>query len=462
MDGTMNRWGKGNGRLKGYLFVLLIALELLVSFTFLGYIHVPPITITFAYIPVLMAGCTLGVAQSTALGCVFGLSSMYKASAYYVLPFDQAFSPFLSASPVNSVILSVGVRTLFGFLIGLFFAFARKSRHNRIWTILVAAIAPKLHSTLVYGALGILFPELGYSLQNALSLDIDNVAASVVCMAMAWFIWKAGHTQAVRDFSEYIQQPRNRINRNRRGHLFGALFMGCILGAAVASTLYFANRISYMLSVHGMDITANIEYDLLHLQIQFMIAIIALNFILGITLLLLYQYFSYRAYLGQMDSMTGVMGRKMFLAACERLQRSSDAGWFIFVDVDRFKSINDTLGHPVGDTVLKEIAGRLKGAFSEDGIVGRMGGDEFAVMLEKMMPLPELKEKMDGFLKNISGILPSPETVSCSIGACRFNYPQQIDTLYSQTDKILYVAKRQGRACYVVGKYNGTDVELLD
>ena len=44
MDGTMNRWGKGNGRLKGYLFVLLIALELLVSFTFLGYIHVPPIT----------------------------------------------------------------------------------------------------------------------------------------------------------------------------------------------------------------------------------------------------------------------------------------------------------------------------------------------------------------------------------------------------------------------------------
>ena len=91
-----------------------------------------------------------------------------------------------------------------------------------------------------------------------------------------------------------------------------------------------------------------------------------------------------------------------------------------------------------------------------------MGGDEFAVMLEKMMPLPELKEKMDGFLKNISGILPSPETVSCSIGACRFNYPQQIDTLYSQTDKILYAAKRQGRACYVVGKYNGTDVELLD
>lgn len=90
----MERRRKESDRLKNYGFVALAALELLVSFTSLGYIHVPPITITFAYIPVLIAGCFLGVARSTALGCVFGLASMYKASAYYVMPFDQAFARF--------------------------------------------------------------------------------------------------------------------------------------------------------------------------------------------------------------------------------------------------------------------------------------------------------------------------------------------------------------------------------
>lgn len=59
----MERRRKESDRLKNYGFVALAALELLVSFTSLGYIHVPPITITFAYIPVLIAGCFLGVAR---------------------------------------------------------------------------------------------------------------------------------------------------------------------------------------------------------------------------------------------------------------------------------------------------------------------------------------------------------------------------------------------------------------
>ncbi len=85
-----------------YFFYFLIAMELLMSFTFLGYIHIAPISITIAYLPILITGCLLGTTQSIIMGFLFGLSSMYKASASYVMPSDAIFSPFLSNSPISS------------------------------------------------------------------------------------------------------------------------------------------------------------------------------------------------------------------------------------------------------------------------------------------------------------------------------------------------------------------------
>ena len=67
----------------------LAAIELLMSFTFLGYLHIEPISITFAYIPVEIAARFLGIWQAAAIGAIFGLSSMFKASAYYVMPLDR-------------------------------------------------------------------------------------------------------------------------------------------------------------------------------------------------------------------------------------------------------------------------------------------------------------------------------------------------------------------------------------
>ena len=109
-----------------YLLGMFIAVELLMSFTFLGYIHIPPISVTIAYIPILVAGCLLGPAQSVIVGLVFGIASMYKASASYVMPSDAAFSPFLSGSPVYSLLLSVGTRALFGLVIGLAYLAVKK------------------------------------------------------------------------------------------------------------------------------------------------------------------------------------------------------------------------------------------------------------------------------------------------------------------------------------------------
>ena len=71
-----------------YLLAVLIAVELLMSFSFLGYIHIEPISITSAYVPVLLAGALLGPAEAAAVGAVFGLASMWKAAAGYVMAAD--------------------------------------------------------------------------------------------------------------------------------------------------------------------------------------------------------------------------------------------------------------------------------------------------------------------------------------------------------------------------------------
>lgn len=147
--------------LKRYLFAALVAVELLMSFTFLGYIHLEPISLTIAYLPILIAGCFLGVGQSTAMGAVFGLASMYKASAYYVMPLDKIFSPFFSGFPLGSLFLSVGTRTLFGWLAGMLFGLAGKTRHPRFWVGVIATLSTRLHSLLVYSAMGLFFPEWG-------------------------------------------------------------------------------------------------------------------------------------------------------------------------------------------------------------------------------------------------------------------------------------------------------------
>ena len=97
----------------------------------------------------------------------------------------------------------------------------------------------------------------------------------------------------------------------------------------------------------------------------------------------------HREYMGEMDALTNVMGRRLFLNYCTKCQNDRDdidnkskrKGWFLFIDIDWFKQINDTLGHTVGDETLKQIAESLKNIFSSYGAVGRVGGDEFAVII---------------------------------------------------------------------------------
>ncbi len=450
-------WGKIS-RFDRYLFEILIAIELLMSFTFLGYIHIPPISVTIAYLPVLIAGCLWEPPQAVMISLVFGIASTYKASASYVMLADAVFSPFLSGAPVSSLLLSIGTRMLFGFLIGVAFQCVRKGKHSRLYIGLIAAIAPKIHSLIVYTAMGLLFPELGKNFRSALHWKLNDTFFVIICVVAVELSWTIYQTASVQHIKMCIDQSINNMHSSKKMNIFFAVIELFLICMSAFAALYFVQRESYMLEQHGVTISEQISSDLLLLQMQFLIASLALNVIMVILLIATYEYMSYKEYCIEMDMLTGVMGRRMFLYYCDKIQKPDHSnhvrtGWFLFVDADYFKSINDNLGHSTGDMVLREIAQHLQRIFVDNGKVGRLGGDEFAVILEKTLSQQELGKRLNQFLQDISHILPD-RTVSCSIGAYEFVFPQDVKYLLAKADAVLYEAKGNGRACYVMKPCN--------
>lgn len=451
----MKKFLQRHSQVKNYAFILLIAIEFLMSFTFLGYIHIPPISITFAYIPILIAGCFLGIGQATFLGLLFGLASMYKATAFYVMSSDRMFSPFLSGSPAASLFLSVGTRTLFGLLVGLaFFLVRRLFPYKRLGIGIISFLAPTVHAAMVYTAMALLFPRQNSGVTSTFMLDLSNVFATLLCVVLLQVLWVLYRLPIVRNFCSYVNHPTENLRGRNPLYIAWGIFILFTLCAAIASSYYFANRMSYMLTAHGVTLTSEINHDLLHLQYQFMIAAFSLNFIMAISLMIIYKYLSYKEFLSELDGLTSVLGRKMFLDICESVTAITPPTHccFIFIDVDHFKKINDTFGHVTGDAVLKDIAQRLLQQFKKYGKIGRLGGDEFAIILDQAPSKQELARKFSTFEEEISDLLSASHKVSCSIGACYFDTPQDFQTIYASADKMLYEAKERGRACWVINE----------
>jgi diguanylate cyclase (GGDEF)-like protein len=154
------------------------------------------------------------------------------------------------------------------------------------------------------------------------------------------------------------------------------------------------------------------------------------------------------------DPATGCLNRRGFAIQMERAiadarRRNGDLA-LLAVDLDHFKQINDRFGHLIGDEVLYEIATMLSEAVSEEGVVARMGGEEFTVLLpwadaeaagavaERMMT----RLRSGGCLALPTG---TPITMSIGIAAERITQPDAGSALRARADEALYAAKRSGR-----------------
>ncbi|MBB3763530.1 EAL domain-containing protein [Sphingomicrobium lutaoense] len=165
-------------------------------------------------------------------------------------------------------------------------------------------------------------------------------------------------------------------------------------------------------------------------------------------------------YVTQHDSLTGVFARDHFRHLLETEQRKAAAagetGVLMFIDLDRFKQVNDLYGHATGDKLLALVAERFRAAAGKKAVIGRLGGDEFGVMLPSPTEMSEAREvaaRLIGMIGQPYAIDDFEVSVGASVGLATIGETDgDTSTLMTNADLALYEAKRRGRATSAIYK----------
>lgn len=156
------------------------------------------------------------------------------------------------------------------------------------------------------------------------------------------------------------------------------------------------------------------------------------------------------------DSLTNLYNKKateeQITFILKNEQRETYCHGFFLLDIDDFKGINDTYGHGVGDQVLRDIADCLLRLFRTSDVVGRIGGDEFAVFLRNTNTSEDILKRARELIADFRQIpVTEGQYVSCSLGVVvAENGEKDFKSLYSHADEAMYEAKRKGKNQYAV------------
>ena len=162
------------------------------------------------------------------------------------------------------------------------------------------------------------------------------------------------------------------------------------------------------------------------------------------------QYLKVKA---EKDQLTGLFNpgssRKMIR---QYLENSDESCALFVIDLDNFKHINDTYGHPRGDTLLVKFAEAMQKSFRTEDIIGRIGGDEFTALMKNVDSTEILTKKITSFRKNVQNCCAGTgmEPITCSIGVAVRNGPGDFERLYAQADQALYQTKERGKNSFTI------------
>ncbi|HYL40557.1 MAG TPA: GGDEF domain-containing protein, partial [Candidatus Binatus sp.] len=151
------------------------------------------------------------------------------------------------------------------------------------------------------------------------------------------------------------------------------------------------------------------------------------------------------------DALTGLPNRRYFDEFCgllARRRRAGDAVAALMIDIDHFKRLNETYGHPVGDVVLRRVAGAIAATVRDEDVPARVGGEEFAVLLRNPGPTVafEVGERVRRAVRALDLADVGVAMVSVSVGVANASGPDEpIPDLVERADQALRKAKRGGR-----------------
>ena len=164
-------------------------------------------------------------------------------------------------------------------------------------------------------------------------------------------------------------------------------------------------------------------------------------------------------YLAQTDLMTGICNRGSGESRISAYLKERKAGLLCLIDCDKFKSINDTYGHAVGDKVLIAIAETLQKVCRDKDVIFRLGGDEFAIFMPGMMEQKAAEKFFARLFENIRQIdieEMEGKSIEISMGACFYEGTEEVsfDELYKNADSVMYQSKeKQGCSAMIYGLY---------
>jgi diguanylate cyclase (GGDEF)-like protein/PAS domain S-box-containing protein len=157
------------------------------------------------------------------------------------------------------------------------------------------------------------------------------------------------------------------------------------------------------------------------------------------------------------DPLTGLANRALLRErlqhALARVARSREPLAVMFIDLDEFKAVNDSMGHDAGDELLKAVAGRLRESVRPADTIARLGGDEFAILLEGMLSATEAPRVAERIIRTFTmpfDLDGHPVSIGASIGLALKDGKEGTEELLGNADVAMYAAKARGRGCYEV------------
>lgn len=139
------------------------------------------------------------------------------------------------------------------------------------------------------------------------------------------------------------------------------------------------------------------------------------------------------------DGLTGLYNRKFFIRRMEQLVQRRSSFFMLFGDIDKFKQLNDTLGHAKGDEVLQQVASICSEETETSGIVGRYGGEEIVMVVHNR------KVKPEEFAERIRSRVEQETPTTISLGYCKYRKGLSVETVFKHADEAMYEAKLNGR-----------------